>query len=256
MTTLTDAEVALTAAQAGAALIRDRFRTPLQIKMKPGEDFATDVDVAAERLIREVVAAQRPDDVVVGEELGGDRSSSTRIWLVDPLCGTVNFASGLPLVATNVALTVDGLLALGASVDPIHGQTFWTDGSTAWCREVGGSDRVLAPDPSHGKVALDSDLAADHTTDLLGDPKFHESYRPVMLSTSLASAWVADGRLAAYVSGGAIDGSVHYAAGIAVARAAGCIVTDLAGDEIRPGDGGMILAADNATHASLLALLR
>ena len=253
--TLTDAEVALAAAQAGAVLIRERFRTPLEIKQKPGEDFATDVDVAAERLIREVVAQHRPDDAVVGEELGGDRSAARRTWLVDPLCGTVNFASGVPLVATNVALVVDGRLTLGASADPIHGQRYWTDGSRAWCRDVDGTDTVLRPDAAHGKVALDSDMAASTTVGLLSDGAFHEAYRPMMLSTSLASAWVADGRLAAYLSEGTIDGSVHYAAGVAVARAAGCVVTNLAGDDIASGPGGLIVAADAATHVALLAIL-
>jgi myo-inositol-1(or 4)-monophosphatase len=253
---MNDAEVALSAAQVGAALVRDRFRTPLEIKQKPGEDFATDVDVAAERLIRDLLAQHRPDDIVVGEELGGDRSAAARTWLVDPLCGTVNFASGLPLVATNVALVVDGVLVLGASADPIHAQTYWTDGSTAWRHELDDTDTVLRPDATHGKVALDSEMSASSTASLLADDAFHDAFRPMMLSTSLASAWVADGRLAAYLSEGSIDGSVHYAAGVAVARAAGCVVTNLAGDDIAPGPGGLIVAADGATHAALLAVLR
>lgn len=256
MTTFTDADVGLTAAQAGAAIVRARFRTAVEIKHKPGEDFATDVDLAAERLIRDVIAQHRPDDVVVGEEFGGDRTASSRAWLVDPLCGTVNFASGLPLVATNVALNIDGRLILGASADPIHGQTYWSDGTTAWCREADGADVVLRPDAVHGKVALDSEMAASTTASLLTDETFHGSFRPVMLSTSLASAWVADGRLAAYLSEGSIDGSVHYAAGVAVAQAAGCVVTDLAGEAIGPDGGGLIVAADEPTHAALLAILR
>ena len=64
---------------------------------------------------------------------------------MDPICGTLNFAAGLPLFAVNVALEVDGVTAAAAVVDPVAGDVFWTDGDSAWQR-IDGVDRVLCAD--------------------------------------------------------------------------------------------------------------
>jgi myo-inositol-1(or 4)-monophosphatase len=102
-TGLTDADLAIAAAQAGAALVRARFGTSLERFGESGTDFATDADVSAEKAIMEVLRAARPSDAYQGEELGasGD-ASSDRTWLIDPLCGTLNFAArrGFRLVET------------------------------------------------------------------------------------------------------------------------------------------------------------
>ena len=76
-----------------------------------------------------------------------------------------------------------------------------------------------------------------------------------LLSTTLGLAWVATGHRAAYVTDGDVRGSVHFTAGVALCAAAGCIVTDLAGDELHGADG-LVVAADEPTHARLLALVR
>ena len=74
-----------------------------------------------------------------------------------------------------------------------------------------------------------------------------------MVATSLAAVWVADGRLAAFVDEERVYRNPHYAAGFAIACAAGCVATDLRGKPLGPDAEGCILAADPATHAALLA---
>ena len=252
-----DALVAVDAATMGMQVVRARFRGALTIHAKPGEDFATDVDEEAERAVRDVLAFERPDDAVTGEELGGTPAVDGRGWLVDPLCGTVNYAAGLPLVATNVALSDGGAIDVAAQGDPIHDEVFWTDGSGAWrWRVPSGVDVAIRPDATHGIVAVDSQMAPARTAALLTDPGFAQRFRPLMVSTSLAASWVADGRLAAYVGEDLVDGNLHYAAGFAVARAAGCVASDLYGRPLGPTAQGFVLAADAQTHAALLAILR
>ena len=104
---LNDAEVAIAAAQAGADVIRARYGSPGDRTAKVGIDFVTETDLEAEQAILDVVRAARPDDAFLGEEAGllGD-AAAERTWLVDPLCGTLNFAARTPLVAVNVALRV------------------------------------------------------------------------------------------------------------------------------------------------------
>jgi myo-inositol-1(or 4)-monophosphatase len=77
-----------------------------------------------------------------------------------------------------------------------------------------------------------------------------------VVSTTLAVAWVAAGRRAAYVTDGQLRDSVHFAAGIALCQAAGCVVTGLDGQPVHTSPGGLVVAADEQTHAALLALVR
>ena len=138
MTDLSDAEVAVAAAVAGAAEVRSRYGGPLVRHAKEGTDFATSADLASEEAIRAALAEYRPGDAMIGEEAGRTGPSrATREWLVDPLCGTRNFAAQTPLVAVNVALRTAGVTVAAASADPMTGEVFWTDASAAFVRRAG-----------------------------------------------------------------------------------------------------------------------
>ncbi|MGW4997171.1 inositol monophosphatase family protein [Streptomyces hydrogenans] len=252
---LSDAEVAATAARAGAEVVRGLYGRELERVDKGEGDFATAADLAAERTILDVLRAARPDDAVLGEEGGAQGAAGgRRQWLVDPLCGTLNYAVGNKLVAVNVALRGGA----AAVADPFGG-LFRTDGTTAW----GEDGEVLAPTAATGLVDVNLDppfpgAPGFRAVDLLAHPDFVAGFRPRVVSTTLALAWVAAGRRAAYVTdGGDLSGSVHFAAGIALCRAAGCVVTGLDGTPVgEDGARGLVAAADAATHARLMAMIR
>jgi myo-inositol-1(or 4)-monophosphatase len=253
-----DVELAVAAAEAGAEVVRDRFGTPLARIGKTGGDFATDVDVEAERTIIDLLLTNRPRDRVVGEESGavGDPSAARR-WLVDPLCGTRNYAAGTGPVAVNVALCAGDTVTAAAVADPFAVVTDWTDGAVAR-RRSNGQDHRLEPSATSGLVDLNVDAGPDQarptTIALLADGEFAARFGPRVVSSSLALTWVASGRRAAYVTDGHLDGSVHFTAGIALCVAAGCVVTNLEGGPIHTGVGGLIAAADSATHDALRVL--
>ncbi|MFF2372026.1 inositol monophosphatase family protein [Agromyces sp. NPDC058110] len=255
-----DSEVAVWAAQAGAAVVRGRFGGESRRFAHAGVDFSTDADFEAERAIRAVLMEHRPLDGVLGEEFGAS-GSSTRRWLVDPVCGTLNFAAGVPLFAVNVALEIDGAVAAAAVVDPIAQRVTWTDGERAWQRAdagvdgAGDPDTPIEPSPSSTLVSvnLESEYPGSIGMRLLFDEGFRSRFSPRCFSTTLALSWVADGRQAAYITGGDLRGSVHWAAGIALCRAAGAVVTNLAGGALHTGGHGLVAAADAETHAQLLA---
>lgn len=209
----------------------------------------------AEIAIRNVLLAARPTDSVLGEELGAT-GAAARTWLVDPLCGTVNFAVQTPMVAVNIALRVDGAVTVAASGDPFADEVFWTDGRGAYRRQA-GNDTPLVPAASSALVDLNLDAPPDQahritTVRMLAAPAFARTFRPRVLSTTLALAWVAAGRRAAYVTDGDLRDSVHFAAGVALCQAAGCVVTDLNGQPVHTGADGLIAAADRHTHTALL----
>ncbi|WP_326737812.1 inositol monophosphatase family protein [Streptomyces sp. NBC_01022] len=261
MSTASDAQLAVGAAQAGAAVVRDMYGTSLSRVEKSGGDFATAADLAAEKAILDVLRTARPDDAVTGEESGHSGAvGAERRWLVDPLCGTLNYAVQNMLVAVNVALRVGSGITAAASADPFSGEVFWTDGTRARVRQD-GVDEELSPSPGSRLVDVNLDPPFPNAPDfravhLLAAPGFAERFRPRVVSTTLAVAWVAAGRRAAYVTDGDLRDSVHFAAGIALCEAAGCVVTGIHGQPLHTGAGGLIAAADRETHEALVAMVR
>ncbi|MCX4634918.1 inositol monophosphatase family protein [Streptomyces sp. RPA4-5] len=253
-----DAEVAIAGARAGADVVRTMYGRQLNRIDKGAGDFATAADVEAERTILGVIRAARPHDAVLGEE-GGRRGAAdaVRQWLVDPLCGTLNYAVGTMLVAVNVALR-DGAAAVA---DPFSGEVFFTDGETARVRHDGVDDALLTPTPATRLVDVNLDppfpsAPGFRAVDLLAHPEFVARFRPRVVSTTLALAWVAAGKRAAYVTDGSdLSTSVHFAAGIAVCRAAGCVVTGIDGAPIGETGRGLVVAADDETHGLLMSIM-
>lgn len=254
-----DGALAVAAAEAGAAVVREKYGTEVTRFAKAPGDFATEADLAAEKAILEVLRAARPQDAVVGEESG--RSGATvngREWLVDPLCGTLNFAARTMLASVNVALRDNGHFSAAASADPFAQEVFWTDGDQARVRR-NGVDTPLRPDPATNLVDLNLDppfpnAPSFRAAALLLDDRFTDRFKPRVISSTLAVAWVAAGRRAAYLTDGQVGDSVHFAAGIALCRAAGCVVTNLDGGPPHTGRQGLLVAADSDTHAALLRL--
>ncbi|MFI5495325.1 inositol monophosphatase family protein [Actinoplanes sp. NPDC051859] len=258
---ITDADLAIAAAQAGARVVRSHYGTELTRYEKSAGDFATSADLDAEQAVLAVLRAARPDDPVVGEESGQTGNAhSHRRWLVDPLCGTLNFAVRTMLASVNVALITNSRCTAAASADPFTGEVFWTDGTAAYVRHA-EQDQRLAPSAASGLVDLNLDPPFPNkevfsAARRLADEGFVARFRPRVVSTTLAVAWVAAGRRAAYVTDGHLQDSVHFAAGIALCEAAGCVLTGIDGQPVHTGRGGLVVAADEETHAALLGLIR
>jgi myo-inositol-1(or 4)-monophosphatase len=109
-------------ARDAGALLRDAFEGPaLRVSTKSSAtDPVSEADRAAERLIRDRLAAARPDDGVLGEEGGDTAGTSGLRWIVDPLDGTVNFLFGIPQWGVSVACEDgDGPVA-GVVYDPMR----------------------------------------------------------------------------------------------------------------------------------------
>ncbi|TDV48671.1 inositol monophosphatase family protein [Actinophytocola oryzae] len=256
----TDVELAIRAAEIGAGVARAMYGTRMERFAKPADDFATEADIAAEEAIMTVLREARPHDAFLGEESGefGDATSDRR-WLVDPLCGTLNYAAHTPLAAVNVALRAGDRLTIAVAADPLSGEVFWTDGEGVLVRSV-GRDVPLRPDPTSSLVDLNLNSPFPNknwflAANLLTDDDFMSMFDARVLSTTLALTWVAAGRRAAYITDGHLHGSVHFSSGIALCQAAGCVVTNLAGGPIHTGVQGLIAAADATVHAELLNLL-
>ena len=139
-----DISLALEMADAADALTLDRFGAlDLRVDTKPDLTPVTDADRSAEELLRSSLSAHRPDDSVLGEELGGTAAFTGRQWVVDPIDGTKNFVRGVPVWATLIALMVDGIPVVGVASAPALGRRWWAgDGEGAFTSFGGATRRI------------------------------------------------------------------------------------------------------------------
>ncbi len=86
-----------------------------------GVDLVTEVDRTSDQRIVQVLRQLFPEDAILSEEGGQIQSTSRRLWIVDPLDGTTNFASGLPVFAVSIALWENGQPQFGVIFSPIIG---------------------------------------------------------------------------------------------------------------------------------------
>lgn len=251
MTTPNDLDVALAASRAGSAVLTEMFGTDLDREHKTATDFATVADRAAEQAILDVIRTARPDDGFEGEELGVLDAARRRTWLVDPLCGTVNFAAESPAFCVNVALVDDDVTVTAAVAHPPTGETYWAEGDRF------GIIGIDTPPATNRLVNINADGPLDRGfvgAQLAADPAFRATFNPRVESTTVALAWVAAGRRLAYVTDGRCERSVHFTAGIALCQAAGVVITDFDGAPVHTGPG-VVAARDAETHATLLGLV-
>jgi len=128
-----DLAFALELADLADSLSLPRFRAEdLHVEAKPDLTPVTDADRGVERALRERIAAERPGEGIVGEEEGDDGVEAIR-WIVDPIDGTRNFARGVPVWASLVALEREGEIVCGVASAPALGQRWWAArGEGAW----------------------------------------------------------------------------------------------------------------------------
>jgi histidinol-phosphatase len=119
-----DLGLALAMADEADALALAGFDRGAPVEAKPDGTPVTATDRAVERALRARIAAERPDDAVLGEELGSHGDGGRR-WVLDPLDGTEWFARGIPIWGTLIALEHDGRPLVGVISAPALGRRWW-----------------------------------------------------------------------------------------------------------------------------------
>jgi len=143
------------------ALMRSAFDAPERpaYSLKGQQDYLTETDGAVEQFVRDQIARHFPGDGVLGEEAGGALDAA-RLWIVDPIDGTANFARQIPHFCISLGLMVDRQIVAGAIYEPMHDELYiaqlgrgaWLNGKrmrvstvgelTAATVEVGWSTRI------------------------------------------------------------------------------------------------------------------
>jgi len=230
-------DAALAASEAASEVLLRRFRAPreraLESWMKSPGSLVTDADIAADRAI---VAALKQAGVagdIVSEESAEERGGEGLDWLIDPLCGTVPFSTGMDQWGINIALRRAGTLELSVVTLPVQGEQL----AGVRGRGVYRNGQPWAASPPGTKlsevaVGLEIDGGDEWARLLKGGLEWvtKVSHVYTFASTSYPIAQVLLGRLAAMVVYGVTP--VHMAAGCAIALELGLRVTDGAGAPI------------------------
>lgn len=238
------------------ALQRERFGSDLRIEKKGDIDLVTEVDVDVERMARAVLASRFPDhDVLAEEALGAGRPGASHRWVFDPLDGTTNFAHGIPIFCSALALEIDGEAVIGAVFDPNRQELFTAErGVGAWLN--GAPIRV-----SSTARLIDAVLVTGFPYDV------HQTLADVM---ALFSAYVGSARAIrrlgsaaidlCWLAAGRMDGFWEQRlkpwdtrAGALLVEEAGGRISGLDGAPWHP-DGGHLLASNGALHDQMLAV--
>jgi len=235
MRTMDDLALAIAAARTGGAIVAAGFGRHAAAAFKRRNDPVTEVDRAAEAAITSLLATHRPDDAVLGEE-GTARAGSTRLWLIDPLDGTVNFIHGLSPVSVSIALYDGDQPLVGVVLDPIHDELFVA---------VAGGGATLNDVPI--AVSATSDLR--QALVVTGFPYDHHEHADAYVATLAGMLRRVNGirRLGSaaldlcYVAAGRLDASWEYdlkpwdiAAGLLMVTEAGGKATDPSGSAMTP----------------------
>jgi len=228
-----DLELAERAARAAGELLLSYYgQAPEGLGSKTSvTDPVSDADREAERIIRDVLLGERPDDGILGEEGSESRSDSGRTWIVDPLDGTVNFLYGLRTWAVSIALEDEAGLATAVVFDPVDRECFtavrgggaWMNGDTI---RVNGCDRLERAMIATGfsYVAEERAKQARLLLELL--PRIRDVRRAGAAALDLA--YVAAGRVDAYYERGLKRWD--EAAGLLLVAEAGGRLADLQGE--------------------------
>lgn len=247
--------MAVAAAEAAGSIIRDARQGALHVHHKGAIDLVTQVDLAAERAIRDILERCTPDIPVLAEEGGGASHDKTR-WIVDPLDGTTNFVHGYPSYAVSIGLQVDGELEVGCVFDAVNGRAYTARrGAGAWL----GDQRLQVSDTSHLEQAL---LVTGFPYDRRERIDWYLSFvREFLLKgRGLRRAGAAAMDFVALATG-VIDGYWEFglnpwdvAAGVLLVQEAGGTVTDMEGGPLAL-DRPRLLATNGKVHAEMSELL-
>lgn len=249
--------VALLLADAARPETLRYFRQALEADNKDAAAFdpVTEADRAAERAMRDVLARERPDDAIFGEEYGAKSGTSGLTWVLDPIDGTRGYISGTPTWGVLIAVGDASGPIIGVVDQPYIGERFFGAPDEAYVEGPQGREPLKTRDARPLSEAIVFTTFPEVNT-----PKDREAFERVSAKARLtrfgmdcyAYALVATGQVDLVIEAGLKAYDIQGP--MAVIQAAGGIVTSWSGGSAK--DGGQVIAAANAQiHAEALAIL-
>ena len=230
-----------------------------QINGETGYDPVTEADKAAERAMREVLANDRPDDAIEGEEYGAQSGASGVTWYLDPVDGTRAFIAGLPVWTTLIALRHQGDPVLGSIGQPYVGELFIGSQAAGSRLIARGGESPLkvrdCPNLTDAIIATTDPEGCFNGAELGSWTQVRATARVARTGCdAYAYAMVAAGKMDLVVEAGLKSWDIDAA--VPVIEGAGGLVTDWRGTRIGRNGGQMVIAGDRACLDEALVTLR
>ena len=235
------------------------FRIGIAHEAKSDESPVTAADRAAERAMRKIIEAERPDDGIFGEEYGVVRADADTVWILDPIDGTKAFITGKPIFGTLIGVVHKGRAVAGVMDGPATGD-----------RWIGGTGRptLFNGKPVHTRKSVDMTAAWLTSTSpemfVGGNKARFAALMDASGYTTFGSECQGYGQLAC----GWVDmvcedtlAPYDYATLIPIIEGAGGIITDWRGGPLTFAAGAddkkhsVIAAGDAALHAAAVKIL-
>ena len=195
---------AIDAAQAAGGFLRANFGRPLTVDENLAHDIKLELDKRSQTLLEGIILSRYPDHAIYGEEGVSGAPDSEFQWIIDPIDGTVNFFYSIPHFAISIALRQNGKIIAGVIYDPMRDE-MWSvrAGQPAL---LNGHPISVSQRTSLAECTVSVGVSKSINTINRGIPLFEKMIRSVkkcrmMGSASLDIAYVACGRLDAYIEG-------------------------------------------------------
>ncbi|HZS43736.1 MAG TPA: inositol monophosphatase family protein [Blastocatellia bacterium] len=250
-------EFAIRLAQEAGKVLRDNFGRKITISNKGEIDLVTEADLAAEKVIKDLISSHYPKHQILAEESGAFETSSEYRWIIDPLDGTTNYAHGLPIFCVSIALERAGEMIIGVIYDPIRDEMFVAErgsGATLNNRSIQTSETE-----SLKKALLVTGFPYDvHTNSVNNIDNFANFMKTAQAVRRLGSAAID----LCYVAAGRFDGFWEMKLN-AWDMAAGALIVEEAGGQVTAFNGGKfdpfkkeICASNGLIHKEMVTILQ
>ena len=245
-------DVATDAARIAGAIIREHFSGTKDIQSKGNRNLVTDVDLEADKCIKDFLSQEFPAHSVLCEESGRKDNNSEYCWIVDPLDGTNNYAFGIPHVAVSIGLTLGDDILVGVIYDPLREELFQAENGAG--SFLNGSPIRSAVKQKPKTMVIGTDLGYDDERSKEALSKIVSLWSPerlirIMGSAALGLAYTACGRFDVYFPTAVYPWDI--AAGLLLIREAGGEVTDWQGNPATALDTKLFCSGNATGHQKL-----
>lgn len=243
---------ALAAAQAAAKEIKSGAGQALDIVQKAPRSLVTNVDLAAERAILSIIKSYYPNHAILSEEMGKEEAESDYMWIIDPLDGTANFSSRIPIYATAVAVAHKGKVVAAAVIDPNRDEVF--SAAKGFGAFVNGAKMHVGNTVDWSNVVVGYDAGYDEerasqTFDIISHLRPKVRNLRTIGSAVLGLTWVAAGRFDIYIHGSVAPWDM--AAAWLFIEEAGGKISDLSANAVNIGTRALV-ASNPQLHGRVI----
>jgi len=243
--------------KAGDAVLEKFGKVGVKYSKAHVSDVVTEADLISNKILIDSIKRKYPDHGIVTEETNDYQRDKEYVWIIDPLDGTRNFATGMPLFGVIVGLAQNSEMKMGAIYLPYQDMLVFAEKSKGAYLNNQKINCSQTKEMAHSYGFSGASLMGLNRTYLEKINNFAKK-DPVWVNTlgslAVGAVYLASGKRDWYCSGG---GSVwDYAGPSLILSEAGCIVSDISGSPWKIGGGKGMIAANKYLHPKLMEIIQ